>query len=98
MKRSGDRVIACDRVIGVGAQLIETPEVSITGSLDHRITRFSNSLFRCWGVIIATLHEIFDEAAYDRFLVRTRAARSVESYREFLREREAVIVRRPRCC
>ncbi len=48
--------------------------------------------------VLATLREIFDENAYDRFLVRTCAARSVESYREFLHEREAVILRKPRCC
>jgi hypothetical protein len=48
--------------------------------------------------ITATLREIFDENAYDRFLARTCAARSVESYREFLHEREAVIARKPRCC
>ncbi len=48
--------------------------------------------------LVAALREIFDESAYDRFLLRTHSARSVESYREFSREREATAARRPRCC
>jgi hypothetical protein len=46
----------------------------------------------------ATLREIFDESAYDRFLLRTHASRSVASYRTFTRERDAAMVKRPRCC
>jgi hypothetical protein len=48
--------------------------------------------------IIATVREIFDENAYERFLQRTHTARSVESYGAFLREREAGMARKPRCC
>ena len=47
---------------------------------------------------VAVLREIFDESAYERFLRRTHAVRSVASYREFLRERKASMVRKPRCC
>jgi hypothetical protein len=46
----------------------------------------------------AALREIFDESAYDRFLLRTRAARSITSYREFTRERDAAMLKKPRCC
>jgi hypothetical protein len=46
----------------------------------------------------AVVREIFDESAYDRFLLRTRASRSVASYREFTRERDAAMVKKPRCC
>lgn len=46
----------------------------------------------------AALREIFDESAYDRFLKQTQAARSTESYRAFMREKEAAIARRPKCC
>jgi hypothetical protein len=46
----------------------------------------------------AALREIFDESAYDRFLLRTNAARSVASYREFTRERDAAMLKKPRCC
>jgi hypothetical protein len=49
-------------------------------------------------IAIATLREIFDESAYDRFLLRTHATRSVASYGAFLREREATVARRPKCC
>ena len=48
--------------------------------------------------IKATVREIFDESAYDRFLQRTQAARSTASYREFMQERDAAIVKKPRCC
>jgi hypothetical protein len=46
----------------------------------------------------ATLREIFDESAYDRFLSRTHASRSVASYHEFARERDAAMLKKPRCC
>jgi len=46
----------------------------------------------------AILREIFDESAYDRFLLRTQRQRSVESYRVFMMERDAAAVTRPRCC
>ncbi|MGC2743465.1 MAG: hypothetical protein WA672_09770 [Candidatus Angelobacter sp.] len=49
-------------------------------------------------IVRATLREIFDESAYDRFLLRTDASRSVASYREFMRERDADVVKKPRCC
>ena len=48
--------------------------------------------------IRAALREIFDESAYDRFLSRTHASRSVGTYREFTRERDAAMVEKPRCC
>ncbi len=57
--------------------------------------RWSAVLFQ---TVRTTLREIFDENAYDRFLLRTQEARSVESYREFMREREAGMAKRPRCC
>jgi hypothetical protein len=46
----------------------------------------------------ATLREIFDESAYDRFLLRTSKAHSAASYRDFTRERDAAMVKKPRCC
>ena len=48
--------------------------------------------------IRATLREIFDESAYDRFLLRTHASRSIASYRAFTRERDAAMLKKPRCC
>ena len=49
-------------------------------------------------IMLAVLREIFDENAYDRYLLRTQSVVSIESYREFQREREASMARRPRCC
>jgi hypothetical protein len=48
--------------------------------------------------IRAALREIFDESAYDRFLLRTNSSRSVGSYRNFTRERDAALLKKPRCC
>lgn len=56
------------------------------------------ALSKFFQVLLATLREIFDENAYQRFLVRTGSTASVQSYREFQREREAMIAGRPKCC
>lgn len=57
-----------------------------------------NPLRSFFKVLIATLREIFDENAYQRFLLRTGEVASVESYRAFLQERDEGIARKPRCC
>ena len=46
----------------------------------------------------AALREIFDEAAYARFLARTGQPSTRAAYAGFLRERAASQERRPRCC
>jgi len=46
----------------------------------------------------AVVREIFDESAYDRFLLRTNASRTIASYRDFTRERDAAMLKKPRCC
>jgi hypothetical protein len=46
----------------------------------------------------AILREIFDEAAYDRFLYRKQMLSSPASYAAFRREFEEVKTRRPKCC
>jgi len=51
-----------------------------------------------WRILIAALREIFDEAAYSRFLNRAGIASSSEAYAAFRREFEEVKVRRPKCC
>jgi hypothetical protein len=53
---------------------------------------------RVMQTIRAALREIFDESAYDRFLLRTHASRSVASYRAFTRERDKAMLKKPRCC
>ena len=74
---------------------------------DHPITR-SRAIPRSYSasavfkkmiqIVRAALREIFDESAYDRFLLRNNAARSIASYRKFTRERDASMQRKPRCC
>jgi hypothetical protein len=53
---------------------------------------------KAWNILWATLSEIFDESAYDRFLQRTDGSRSVASYRDFMRERDVAMAKKPRCC
>jgi hypothetical protein len=51
-----------------------------------------------FSTVRGALREIFDESAYDRFLLRTNAKRSVASYCDFTRERDASMLKKPRCC
>ena len=50
------------------------------------------------GMLLAILREIFDEAAYSRFLGRTHMLSSPAAYAAFWREREASHARKARCC
>ena len=59
---------------------------------------FRNSFRAFFETAVATLREIFDEAAYQRFLARTGQPSSRAAYVGFLRERAAHQERRPRCC
>lgn len=49
-------------------------------------------------ILLATLREIFDETAYERFLRRTKLASSAYAYASFRREFEEAKTRRPKCC
>lgn len=96
MKRSGDLAIgrSGDREGHLSAPPrlrgeIRFPDHPI--ARDHPITRFMQ-------LITAALREIFDESAYERFLLRTSAPRSVASYRDFMRDRETAMAKKPRCC
>ena len=57
--------------------------------------RYLHSFFK---VILATLREIFDENAYQRFLARTGKQSCTETYTAFMREREVGMATRPKCC
>jgi hypothetical protein len=48
--------------------------------------------------LLATLREIFDEAAYERFLSRTRVAPSAKAYAAFRHEFDEAKARKPKCC
>ena len=49
-------------------------------------------------IVLATLREIFDESAYERFLSRTHLASSPRAYAAFCHEFEESKTRRPKCC
>ena len=49
-------------------------------------------------VMLATLREIFDESAYERFLRRTETVSSPVAYAAFREEFEESKARRPKCC
>jgi hypothetical protein len=49
-------------------------------------------------LLISTLREIFDEAAYSRFLSRHGMRSCPRAYAAFMREQELTKARRPRCC
>jgi hypothetical protein len=51
-----------------------------------------------WHILVAALREIFDEAAYARFLDRAGMASSSVAYAAFQREKQEGYARRPRCC
>jgi hypothetical protein len=51
-----------------------------------------------WRILIRALQEVFDEAAYARFLNRVGTVSSSEAYAAFCQELEEAKVRRPRCC
>jgi hypothetical protein len=55
-------------------------------------------LLKAARILLATLHEIFDESAYERFLQRRQMISSQAAYAAFWRERESGHARRPRCC
>jgi len=62
------------------------------------MNRVAILVYRFVATFRAALQEIFDEAAYSRFLQRKEMASSAAAYAEFWREREASQQRRPRCC
>jgi hypothetical protein len=49
-------------------------------------------------ILLATLREIFDEAAYSRFLRRMQTESSPAAYAAFWQERELSQERRHKCC
>jgi len=51
-----------------------------------------------FGALSEVLKEVFDEAAYARYLNRAGIASSREAYAAFRRECENGQARRPRCC
>ena len=80
---------------GAGAPVPEKPEAKTN---KRNVSAIRPSFTHPFHVLIATLREIFDEAAYQRFLSRGKVASSPATYADFLREGERAKARRPRCC
>lgn len=57
-----------------------------------------NWFFKAARILLATLREIFDESAYERFLCREQISSSPGAYAAFRREFEEAKTRRPKCC
>ena len=64
----------------------------------RKVSAIRAAIVRPLSVLMAALREIFDEAAYERFLARRRVASSPTAYGDFLREGAIAKARRPRCC
>jgi hypothetical protein len=62
------------------------------------ISKSLDRFVRAARIVLATLREIFDEAAYARFLSRTRMSSSAKAYAAFRQEFEEGKARRPKCC
>jgi len=67
-----------------------------------RLSEVAASFFRraarALTLVHSVLREIFDEAAYARFLQRNKLESSREAYAGFIRENEVIRARRTRCC
>ena len=57
-----------------------------------------NRLLKAARILLATLREIFDESAYERFLCSEQISSSPGAYAAFRREFEEAKTRRPKCC
>ena len=83
------------KTCGAGAPAREKTEAK---AHSRKANALRARIIRPLSVLIATLREIFDEAAYQRFLTRGKVASSPAAYADFLREGETAKARRPRCC
>jgi hypothetical protein len=92
------RVEQCETRVSRRTPAPPSPEHAASGSSYKTPQDFLQRFRNAMSTFRATLREIFDESAYDRFLLRTQALRSIASYRAFTRERDAAMVNKPRCC
>jgi hypothetical protein len=84
---------------GAGVPARETPETKAHRARAHTIlATIISSIARSLAVLVAALREIFDEAAYHRFLDRSRLQSSTNAYAMFQQENEQAKSRKPRCC
>ena len=88
------RVEFCETSASPRTPILQRLANAASGSSHNLLVGLRNA----WDILRSALREIFDESAYDRFLLRTNSAQSVASYRAFEREREDSIAQKPRCC
>jgi hypothetical protein len=69
-------------------------KTKIATPVEQRSAKFKRAL----QLLRATLREIFDESAYQRFLTRSELNSSRASYALFLKEQEIRKARQPKCC
>jgi len=62
------------------------------------MNRMRKTIVELASTAVAMLREIFDEAAYARFLRRSGMVSSSNAYAAFRQEFEEAKVRRPKCC
>jgi hypothetical protein len=74
------------------------PEHAASGSSYEALKGLLPRLASAIQALLAALREIFDESAYDRFLLRARLPRSTESYRAFMQEEADAMAKRSKCC
>jgi hypothetical protein len=74
------------------------PKHAASGSSYEILKDLLAQLTSALQTLCATVREIFDESAYERFLLRTNEGRSIASYRNFMRERDSAMLKKPRCC
>ncbi|HEX3352021.1 MAG TPA: hypothetical protein VHS34_04305 [Terriglobales bacterium] len=79
---------------GAGINEVEMNRLHGKSMRGISLTAFEHTLT----LLMAALREIFDEAAYARFLNRKQMTASRETYAAFCRECDGAKARRPRCC
>jgi hypothetical protein len=95
--------MAQDHDLGLPMQacrLTQDAEVGLTMGARLRAAFLSSRrvFARVAGIVRLTLAEIFEEAAYARFLERHGMQSSRAAYAGYLRESEISRARKPRCC
>jgi hypothetical protein len=74
-----------------------TTRLGKTGAGSAR-ERCAQAFRQVLSLMLATVREIFDESAYQRFLAQRQLGSSRATYALFLREQETRRARQPKCC
>ena len=80
------------------SELRELPPASIERPAAERCSAVPTWFVAATTLLLSALREIFDEAAFSRFLARNGMTACPRTYAAFLREQEGIKARRPKCC